>query len=481
MRLPWQPKEDNASFAQLLAEATRSVEQSLSLEDAGWTTLGQAGREVVSPTERIANMRASRLYALKDPLGQQAIRLWVDYTFGSGMSIQAKDEAAQTAVENFLKDPQNGPVLSANGQRKSCRKLLTDGDIFFVLWLQPNSRAAIRWIDPLEITEIITDPDDVESPMYYRRQWTGATGDPHDTYYRSSMNISDTATMRAGHSRAVMATDDGIVFHLAYNTSGQRGNPLLLAALDWIKQYRRFLASRVAIMLALTRFAWRTKVKGGQAAVDAIRDKQQVENDPVAAGSTILENLGADTTPIKTDSGAKNAYDDGRMLKLQVFAAVGISEQYFGDISTGNLATAKTVELPMLKMFQSFQQVWEDLYRAILAVVQTHAKVRPADQYVDINWPLIAPKDIEAAATAIEKMVATFPDFGDSQAVMQVALGILGIDDTAEVLDAMEESIKANPDAMASRVLRQLVNEMKGANHGNGNGGVRAHAGATVE
>ena len=481
MRLPWQPKEDTASFAQLLAEATQSVEQSLSLEDEGWTTLGQAGREVVSPTERIANLRASRLYALKDPLGQQSIRLWTDYTFGSGMSIQAEKPAAQTAVENFWKNPQNGPVLSAYGQRKSCRKLLTDGDIFFVLWLQPNKRAAIRWIDPLEITEIITDPEDIETPMFYYRQWTDAIGTPHWTIYRSSLNIQDKPTKRAGHAKEVVATDDGIVFHLAYNTSGQRGNPLLLAALDWIKEYRRFLASRVSIMLALTRFAWRTKVKGGQAAVDAIKNKQNIENDPVAAGSTVLENLGSDTTPIKTDSGAKNAYEDGRMLKLQVFAAVGLFEQYFGDISTGNLATAKTVEVPMIKMFQSFQQVWEDLYRAILAVVQTHAKVPPADQYVDINWPPIAPRDVESAASAIEKMVNTFPEFGESDAVKQVALGILGIDDTAEVLDAMEEAIKSNPDAAMARVLRQIVKEIKGGNHARDNGGVHADAGIAAQ
>ena len=83
-------------FEQLLQEATQSVEAELSLEDAGWTQLGQATADVVTAAQRITNVQSSRLYFAKDPLGRQAVRLWTDYTFGSGMSLSASEDEKKT-------------------------------------------------------------------------------------------------------------------------------------------------------------------------------------------------------------------------------------------------------------------------------------------------------------------------------------------------------------------------------------------------
>lgn len=453
-------------FDTLLREATASVEQELNIEDADWQRLGAATADIIPPNERQANLRASRRYCTLDPLGKQAIRLWTDYTFGSGMTFSAPQDAKKTqeVLTDYWDARVNQPVLSARGQRKSSDKLLIDGEVFMVVFEGLSTDVpVVRWIDPLEITEIMTDPEDVETPLYYRRQWTDRLGQSHDHYYPSSVNTKNIPTVNATGQR-VSATEDGIVFHLTYNTITQRGNPLLLPALDWVKQYRRFLASRVAIMLALSRFAWSLKVKGGQTAVDAAKDKLTVDDDPPEAAAVAAFNEGIDLAPIKTDTGARNAYQDGRMLKLQISAAVGIPEQYFGDISIGNLATAKTVELPMMKMFQSLQKVWADHYQAIDELVLDHAKVPEDKWYVDRDFPPIAPKDVEEAAAAIEKIVATFPQFGDSKEVQQVALMTLGIDDTGEVLANLETEEKDNPDARFARAIHEFREKMVSGN-----------------
>ncbi|KKK85072.1 hypothetical protein LCGC14_2776960, partial [marine sediment metagenome] len=262
----------------------------------------------------------------------------------------------------------------------------------------------------------------------------------------------------------ITSTDDAIVYHLADNTVTIRGNPLLLPALDWIKQYRRFLASRIAIMLALARFAWHTKVKGGQGAVDTV--KNTLDGNLPDAGSILFENLGSDTQPIKTDSGAKNAYEDGRMVKLQVAAATGIPEQYFGDISTGNLATAKTVEIPMMKQFQSLQQVWSDFYQEMDEVVFAFNKLAPDTWYVDRDFPAIAPADIAQAATALVQILQVMPELAVSDDVMQVALMTLGIDDPAEVLDQLAKEAIANPERELVKALKQFREAVKVSNNG---------------
>ena len=445
----------------IIMEATRQVEDELKLEDIGWINLSQTTSAIFTSAERINNLKLSRLYNAKDPLGRQSIRLWTDYSFGSGMTWSTEDETTKAVLEAFWDAPINSSVLSTRGQRMSSDKVLVDGEIFFALFLGSKGAATIRRINPLEITEIITDTDDEENILYYRREWSDKSGKPHNAVYRSTSNVKGEVGVDNQGNNTVL-TDEALVYHLTYNTNSDRGNPLLLPALDWIKQYRRFLASRIAIMLALARFAWKTKVKGGQTAVDAITAK--TDDTVIPAGSNVVENEGVDLTPIKTETGAKNAYDDARMIKLQIAAAVGIPEQYFGDISSGNLATAKTVELPMMKMFQSYQAIWRDTYKDINEVVLAHANVDKSKWYVDIDFPAIAPEDLTQLAQSLSLIIAAMPEFADSTDVQQTALMALGIDDTQEVLDAMQkqtEEARGNPEVALMKVLKEFRESLR--------------------
>lgn len=444
-------RENTREFQTILKEATQSTEDMLNLEDSGWIKLGQTGDASVSSQFRQESVKYSRIYYAADPLARQAIRLWTDYTLGSGISWRAKDERTQEVLTKFWESPANRTLLSAAGQRKSCDKLLVDGEIFFPLFLGPEGEVTVRRIDPLEISEIITDPDDIESVKYFKRGWTNTQGAVKDSYYRSVENLEG-KRVNDSTGKEIFYTEEALVYYLPFNSIGQRGNPLLMPVLDWLKQYRKFLASRIAIMLALARFAWRTKLVGGQTAVDTVKAK--TEGQYPAAGSWIIENMGADTQPIRTDSNARNAYDDGRMLKLQIAAGVGISEQYFADISTGNLATAKTVELPMLKQFQSFQQIWADAYRDIFNVVLAHNEVPEEKRFVDIDFPEIAPKDAVEALTAMVNLVTAFPQFADSPEVQKAALMNIGINNVDEVLDTLTTEGASNQNTQLIKALR---------------------------
>ena len=447
-------------LAVLIREATQAVEDELKLEDAGWLSLSGTSSDVITAADRITNLQLSRLYAAKDPLGAQSIRLWTDYTFGTGITWSVDEENKQTkaVMDAFWDSRVNQSVLSSSGQRKCSKKLLIDGEIFFAIFLGKES--SIRTIDPLEITEIITDPDDIDNEMFYRRTWTNSQAQSLSKVYRSYSNIKNVSAKDSlGKDVKQSEGADAVIYHLTYNTTTQRGNPLLLPALDWIKYYRRFLASRIAVALALARFAWRTKVTGGQAAVNAIKAKTHEKE--VNAGSTIVENMGSDTQQIRMDSGASAAYQDGKMIKYQVCSAVGIPEQYFGDISTGNLATAKTVELPMFKMFQSYQSVWRDAYKTINEIVLEWNKVPPDKWYVDLDFPAIAPEDVLAAATALVQVVSVMPDLAYSDDVKQIALMIIGVNDPAEVLEQISQESKKNPTLALTKALKLVKEAVK--------------------
>ena len=180
-------------FDEILREATQQTEDALSLEDQGWINLTTMTGNVIPAAARATTVKEARLYSLKDPLARRAVALMTDYGFGSGMTWSMKDEKAKKLLETFWKAPENKSLLSPKGQRKSSNKLLVDGEIFFALFLGTQGKATIRRIDPLEITEIITDPNDIENVRYYKREWTDVQSKQHINYYRSFANIKDEA------------------------------------------------------------------------------------------------------------------------------------------------------------------------------------------------------------------------------------------------------------------------------------------------
>lgn len=97
-----------------------------------------------------------------------------------------------------------------------------------------------------------------------------------------------------------------------------------------------------------------------------------------------------------------------------------------------------------MKMFQSYQKVWDDVYQDIDEAILEHNQVPEDKWYVDRDFPAIAPADVAQAAQAIVQILTVLPEFAYSPHVQQVALMTLGIDDTAEVLDALNKESKGN-------------------------------------
>lgn len=414
---------------QYFREALLDVETQLKLNDRGWVQLGTSPEQL--GFKRTEAVQQSRLYWAGDPLAKQAIRLWTDYAFGTGVQWKAADDKASAALTDLVDSPRNASVFSPRGQRMGSDKLLIDGEVFIALF--PGKQPIVRYIDPLQITELVTNPDDYADVRYFKREWSTPQGQVKTVYYRSWLNPDNVPIQDAG-GRSIRSTEEAILYHLPVNTIASRGVPLLYPAIDWIRLHRRFLAARVAVMLAAARFVWNLKVQGNQAQVEQVA--KQYEDNPPPAGSMHVENATAGLQSIRADTGAQQAYNDGRMIKLMVSAATGWPEQYFGDISIGNLATAQTVELPVQKMCQSYQAVWGGVYRDIFNTVFGFQKVEK--RYVDIDFPPITPTSAGVIADAFSKILPQFPAFVESPDVQQQALMALGITNTKDAMETLE-------------------------------------------
>lgn len=457
-----------------LAEAFTRADIELALDDRGWLTPGRQWTAAdLDAQTRTTLVAKSRLYWMRDPLAHQAVRLWTDYAFGdSGITYnvaepedgegqdetqeeadpaqKAETNPTQAQLDKFMFNRQNRRLMSPEGQRKLSKKLLVDGEIFFAIFDEGDGNKTIRTIDPLQITDIITDPDDEDHILGYKRL---TAQDKVLYYYDWTCDDEDRTALEQsndpqgkGKIDATKVVDDCVVYHLAFDTMLKRGNGLLFTVCDWSKEHRRMMEARVAITQALAKFAWKQKVKGGQAVVNAIQTRlqstyatsgmTQVERNPTnAPGSTWIENGGMDLTPMPRTTGAGDAESDANQLKLMVSAGTGIMLHYFGDPSTGNLATATAMELPMLKQFGAYQTMWKSAYRDIFSIVLDE-DIDTERETIDIDLPPILAEDLQKLGTYLTQLTTVFPEAKVDE-VLQTALVSMGMNNVDEVMDVM--------------------------------------------
>ncbi len=147
-------------------------ELELALEDRGWQRqLAMAATEF-SRYGIQQLILISRLYLLKNPLIKRGVYVSAYYVFGRGVEITSDDEAANDAIQDFLADPQNAKEFGHSGLLEKHNSYLTDGNIFFAFFTEEGTgQVRVRTIDPTEIMDKITDPDDSSVDWYYRRNW----------------------------------------------------------------------------------------------------------------------------------------------------------------------------------------------------------------------------------------------------------------------------------------------------------------------
>jgi len=450
-----------------LREALSGGELALRLEDRGWTDLSRVGGD---SSELLAQDRAKvvalcRLHWRHDPLCRQAVRLWTDYALGGGLTYQIADAKAQVALDAMWKHPRNRPTLGTQGQRRSSRRLLVDSDVFLAAFEADTAPLVVRLLETLEITAILTDPEDADRVLYYRRDWA-VNGKPRVSYYRDWTLFDEEEPVPSAvdpvTNHEVTATNKQIVTgawvrHVAFEPLRHRGTPLLEPVLDWAREHRNFMRARVAIVRALAKFAWLATVEGAGGAaekkIQAIKKRIEstlaatnVERNPSPTpGATGLQSTGVKLEPSARVTGGREARDDGDMLKLMFTAGTGFPLHYYGDASDANLATATAMELPVLKATQAYQDLWTEAYRDLSELALRVAEVKTIKN-VDIDWPPIIFDDLGQLSVLTQALATADPALVALPEYRQKLLLAMRINNVAEILRRLKRG-EARPTA----------------------------------
>lgn len=435
------------------------------------------------------------LYFVKNPLIGLAVTLKSLFVFGRGPSVKAKDGLiSEVVIEDFWNDPDNKTELtSLDAMQRKSNALQLDGNLFLALFVNiATGRVKIGSIPPTEIDEVITHPENKSKVLWYKRTFIPQTFDYENGHYKSEgsktlyykdwRNADPADDVYAPPVEKRARTADGqevLVRHLKVNCTDQQkfGFSETYRAHSWAKAYTDFLSDLASIWRSLAIFAAERKIpKGTKAQIAAAATELRTHNADGTqqrakppAGSIRVSNDQDQWVPIKT-SGITMSADDGRRLLLMVCAAMGVYEHYFGDGSNANLASTTAMELPMLKMFEARQAVFEDLFRDLFdfAIRQSaqasggklksyaqfnedKSKLVLADpdtgeeisQMVNVDFPPITQKDVvqlvgalKTALTLDGNSASSTPMITAKQAARE-CLTYLGIDNVDELIEEL--------------------------------------------
>lgn len=454
----------------------------LELDDRGWEPLdyGDTRREFTRDYLKRIIYR-SRLFFLSNPLVNRAVTLQSFYVWGQGITITATEPDTNRLIQKWLYNPRNRAEFTSHQARTMKEQdLQVQGNLFFVLFPDTdNETFYVRTIPVDEITQIITNPADRREPWYYKRSYTeysfnietgevATSGQPRIAYYPDWLYKPESGLPKTIGGYPVMESP---VYHVRVGglSDQQFGIPETYQALDWVKAYRQFLEDWATIQRALARFAWHGKVEGGSSAVSAMREKLASKigtttpesNPPPAAGSTFVSTKNTDLIPLRT-AGVSTGAEEGRRLLLMVCAATGFPETFYGDVSVGTLATAKSLDRPTELKFKDRQTLWADIIRDFLTFLFDVVDVGMEDRDVTVEFPPILEHDVNQTMDAIvtgatldgKQPAGTIPP----KKLAELILTTLGVQNVDEIVNEIDFTVEEDPETVESfaGVIRKL-------------------------
>lgn len=360
----------------------RIADLELAQEDQDWISLTGQGEDDFTRQGLGRIAARSRVMALKDPVIVRGVEIQVNYVWGQGVNIAAVDARVQDLVTQFWDDPKNQPALTSGQSLAGAEQtLMVHGNIFLALFVNPsNGRVRVRQVPFAQVQEIYFNPEDGQEPWYYRRVWTETRYEPgradplpnpREAWYPDWRFAPENPPARIAMSEVV----DTPMIHIRVGgfQDMRFGVPPVYPALDWAKAYKDFLTDWATLTKALSKFAWKATVKGGQDKVNALAatlgrvptNPDEPNTNRKTAGGIWTQNEQVDLAAMPK-TGANVSSDDGRRLLLQVAAAFGVPETFFGDADVGNHATAKTLDRPTELRFRRRQQHWADIIGDLL-------------------------------------------------------------------------------------------------------------------
>ena len=378
------------------------------LDLIGWSVLDYLSGQPqeVSFNERRKMAQQARVVWASDPQAGAAVDLSNDFVFGRGVSKpKARDEAVQEVIDEAWDDPDNQLVLTSyEAQVALNTDLELQSNLFLVMFDDgDDGKVKLGLLNHDEVENVVRDPDNRLRILYYvarsiRMEWDFENDRPalpkddrgqtqgdvfgvrrNVRYYEHWRNVAQAEEEgRRVATPPKQKMGEGRVRHIAINRTSEMafGVPRFKRTIRWYTAYNDFMKARVDMAQAAAAFIMRSTQKStpqqlaklASRAVSRSGDPGPVDVEgrmpgPGTGAAILRENDAIKHENLSLNSGSGQALTDGQMIRSQISAATHFPQHYLGDAGSANLATATSMELPVLKHIESRQEVYEGTFR----------------------------------------------------------------------------------------------------------------------
>jgi len=459
--------------------------------------------------ERVRAVKESRRLWKYDVTAQWIIWTWTNFGFGENIDIIPTDEAAQDVWDEFWYNDENQVLLADDEIQALSEDGNVDGELFFVYYIsQLNGKVQVRVIDPLEMSDPIVSITDPYKKLLYKRQYSDANGAAATLYYAdiSVMNdpdkidsILEDAAFTGGETlqniRLAHKAKEGNTFvcvqHVPFNRKSRkalRGWPLLTAGAPWIRESNKFEEHRATIAATVAMIVNKVKVDAGSRGVKDIRSAiastlsatNAIEGNPPSVGGTAVFNKAADLERMPLNTGGGDSKFDRDGLGRMAALGGGLFPMWTGLGDYQRLATATSMETPLLREFSRYQRFWAAQFRKMVWVVlradELWGSHREYETYeADVSTDRLVETDLVGTSEAISRMLkdglqpyidnyVIAPEAANKilASIWRIALQALNVEEAAELTDE-DHFVMAEPeDEPADNTQDKTADNMDG-------------------
>lgn len=343
-----QADDDNmvADQAQNFVEAAGS---SIDSDESQWRPLSGNNDRDLEPMKQDRMQKLAKFLWESNLLADRIIELPLAFILSDGVRLTVPDPGAQKIINRFWHDPINKMDLSLE---EYARELALFGEQCYPTFVNKvNGHVRLGYLDPAEIDQVITDPDNKRQPIGVQTKRDKAG---NVRKYKVIINADESVFgPRARRKRKTFTDGECFYFRIRGLASGSRGRSDLLPQMDWLDAYDQFMFGELDRNSGLRAFIWDVLIKG--ASQPEIDEKAKSIRLPQNGGVRV-HNESETWTPQVPQMNASDTSQSARLFRNHVLGGATIPEHWFGGGGDVNRSTAGEMDEPTFKILASRQR-----------------------------------------------------------------------------------------------------------------------------
>jgi hypothetical protein len=315
---------------------------------------GQAGAATGRDLSPMAQDRMLELVFFlweSNAIAQWIIETTLDFTVGEGVRIEPLNDDVGAMLTAFTDDPVTQLLTRLDG---FARDFGLYGELCLPAFVnQIDGHVRLGYLDPFEIKEVLTDPDNaLVQTAVVRKPPSGAPGP--GALYKIIRGEADRTSSSYGQLVGVQADEveprtgrayagQCFLFQTNRVSNARRGRSDLLSLIDWVDGYDAFLYDSMQAAQQFNSYIWDVTLEGAD---EAALKKWLAANQSVKRGMIRAHNEKVKWNELSPDLKAQDKDTFLHFLRGQILGSKSFPEHWYGQGSDVNFASAKEMAAP---------------------------------------------------------------------------------------------------------------------------------------